>query len=338
MLKRILIAALMWPLLVLAQSYPSPTFQNLTVLGTFTGTGNIGLSTLAAQAANTVVANVTGSSASPTAVAIPSCSAVSSAIQYTSGTGFSCGSSFAATNSTNTWSALQTFNSGITATGTLTGFPGRLLNVQVFTASGTYTPTSGANTAIVEVIGGGGGGGGSGAATGSTVAVAQGGSSGSYAKVRLTSLSSQTVTIGGGGAGGAAGANAGASGGQTTFGSIITCPGGLGGQGASAQTPPFFFGSSGPGAVCTTTATAIILSHGQTGNIGITLTLSDSIGGAGAASVFGGGPGPVATTSSPGGSAVSKGAGGGGAITTPSGSAQAGGNGAPGVVIVWEYQ
>ncbi|HDR9148909.1 hypothetical protein [Burkholderia vietnamiensis] len=218
------------------------------------------------------------------------------------------------------------------------GYPtGALVNVQVFTSSGTYTPTAGAITAIVEAIGGGGGGGGTAATGSSTVAVAQGGSSGSYAKVKLASLSSQVVTIGAAGTGGAAGPNNGTAGGQTTFGSIIACPGGLGGQGASAQTPPFFFGSSNPGAISTTTATPIVLSQGQTGNIGITLTTADAIGGAGAPSVFGGGPGPVATTSSPGGNATSKGAGGGGAITIPSGAAQAGGNGALGLVVVWEY-
>lgn len=35
-MKKILIAVLMWPLLALAQSYPSPTFQNFTVNGTAT--------------------------------------------------------------------------------------------------------------------------------------------------------------------------------------------------------------------------------------------------------------------------------------------------------------
>ena len=60
MLKRILIAALFAPLLALAQSYPSPTFNNLNVNGTFTATGKVGLANLAAQAANTVVTNATG--------------------------------------------------------------------------------------------------------------------------------------------------------------------------------------------------------------------------------------------------------------------------------------
>lgn len=97
-MKKILVAVLMWPLLVLAQSYPSPTLQNLTVLGSFTGTGIIGLPTLAAQAANTVVANVTGSSASPTAFPMPSCSTANSALKYTSGTGWGCGTTFALTS------------------------------------------------------------------------------------------------------------------------------------------------------------------------------------------------------------------------------------------------
>lgn len=39
MLKRFLIAALLVPLLALAQSYPSPTFNNLTVNGTISGAG-----------------------------------------------------------------------------------------------------------------------------------------------------------------------------------------------------------------------------------------------------------------------------------------------------------
>lgn len=100
MLKKLLVAALMWPLMALAQSYPSPTFNNLTVQGTFTSSGNIGLPSLAAQAANTVVANVTASSATPTAVAIPSCSSANSALKYTSGTGLTCGTTYAITSGT----------------------------------------------------------------------------------------------------------------------------------------------------------------------------------------------------------------------------------------------
>ena len=62
--------------------------------------GNGTASGLVAQAANTVVANVTAGSASPTPVAIPSCSAANSALKYTSATGFSCGTTYALTSST----------------------------------------------------------------------------------------------------------------------------------------------------------------------------------------------------------------------------------------------
>jgi len=119
MIKKILIAALLWPLLALAQSYPSPTYQNLTVLGTFTSSGNVGLSSLAAQAANTVVANATASSASPTAFAMPSCSTSSSALNWTTSTGFTCNTSINAASlggsAANTYAPL--------ASPTLTGTP-----------------------------------------------------------------------------------------------------------------------------------------------------------------------------------------------------------------------
>lgn len=104
MLKKIIGAVLLAPLLALAQSYPSPTFNNVTsqgtatlnnavVSGTFTATGKVGLASLASQAANTVVANATSSGASPTAISVPSCSTPSSALSWISGTGLSCNAS-----------------------------------------------------------------------------------------------------------------------------------------------------------------------------------------------------------------------------------------------------
>ncbi|MBJ9686789.1 hypothetical protein I5589_06815 [Burkholderia vietnamiensis] len=51
-------------------------------------------------AANSVLGNKTTSAATPSAVALPSCSTANSALQYTSGTGFSCGSAFALTSGT----------------------------------------------------------------------------------------------------------------------------------------------------------------------------------------------------------------------------------------------
>jgi hypothetical protein len=106
MLKRIIIAAILWPLLAFGQSYPSPTFNNVTsqgtatlnnatVSGTFTATGKIGLASLAAQAANTVVGNATGSSASPTAITVTGCNGAAQALQWTNGSGFGCNSAIA---------------------------------------------------------------------------------------------------------------------------------------------------------------------------------------------------------------------------------------------------
>ena len=52
--------------------------------------GDVPLTGLATQAANTVVGNGTASSASPTALAMPSCSAAADALIWTTSTGFGC--------------------------------------------------------------------------------------------------------------------------------------------------------------------------------------------------------------------------------------------------------
>ncbi|KWW37667.1 hypothetical protein [Cupriavidus metallidurans] len=60
--------------------------------------GNVTATALGPVAANTAIANVTGSSAAPAAAALPSCSTGNSALKYISGTGFSCGTAFALTS------------------------------------------------------------------------------------------------------------------------------------------------------------------------------------------------------------------------------------------------
>jgi hypothetical protein len=87
-------------------------------------------------------------------------------------------------------------------------------SVQVFTASGTYTPASGKTTFLVFATGGGGG------SYGSSTAASVGAASAGTA-LRLYSLSelgsSASITVGAGGTGGAAGGGAGGSGGSTVF-------------------------------------------------------------------------------------------------------------------------
>ncbi|WP_431290388.1 hypothetical protein [Burkholderia cepacia] len=105
-MKKTLLALLFAPTVALAQTYPSPIFNNITVNGTasltnatFTNTptftGGLPLSSLSNIAANTVLANVTSAAAGVTAYAMPSCSGSGSALNYTSGTGFACATGLA---------------------------------------------------------------------------------------------------------------------------------------------------------------------------------------------------------------------------------------------------
>lgn len=107
---------------------------------------------------------------------------------------------------------------------------GVFLGVQRFTSNGTYVPTPGTTSIVVDVVGGGGSGGGC-ASNGSSQGSASGaGSAGAFARARLTSgFSSVAVTVGAGGAATAASAVIGNAGGSSSFGSLIVAPGGSGG-------------------------------------------------------------------------------------------------------------
>jgi hypothetical protein len=71
----------------------SPTIAGPTVTGSLTATGLVTTADLATQAANTVLANASGSTASPTAFVMPACNTTSSALNWTAGTGFTCNAS-----------------------------------------------------------------------------------------------------------------------------------------------------------------------------------------------------------------------------------------------------
>jgi hypothetical protein len=217
------------------------------------------------------------------------------------------------------------------------GFPtGALINVQVFTSTGTYTPTAGTNSVIVEVQAPGGGSGGN-VATGSGQNSVNGpGGSGAYAKVRLTSgFSGVTATIGPVGAAGAAGSNAGGAGGTTSFGAIISCPGGGGGAaGVIISAAPTAGALAGAGGATPTVSSGTVLmsAKGQYGTPGLDLVLSTFIiWGFGGSSFLGIGSVFAGTTGSGyGWGAV-------GSFNTQSTAASAGAPGGPGVVIVYEY-
>ncbi|WP_309601184.1 hypothetical protein [Burkholderia multivorans] len=154
-MKKVLIAALMMPLTTLAQTYPSPTFNNITVNGTATLTnatftnspsfpGGISISNLSSIAANTVLANATAAAAGVTAFAMPSCSSASSALQWTSGTGFTCASGFAPIANP-TFTGTVTIPTGASIAGYLT--TASAASTYAPLASPTFTGTPSAPTA-----------------------------------------------------------------------------------------------------------------------------------------------------------------------------------------------
>lgn len=79
--------------------------------------GGIGVNGIAAIAANTVLANATGSSAAPTAFAMPSCSAAGNALAYTSGTGITCNTSLFSSPTITTPNITGVTNGGNAAAG-----------------------------------------------------------------------------------------------------------------------------------------------------------------------------------------------------------------------------
>ncbi|MEM5405812.1 hypothetical protein [Paraburkholderia unamae] len=293
------------------------------------GWGSVSATALAAQAANTVVGNFTGASAAPTAFSMPSCSATGNALGYTSGTGFTCFTGYAPLASPTFTGTVTAAN--VTATGTLTGFKGRLINVQTFTATATYTPTTGTAAVIVDCTSGGGAGGGSAVTSTGQISLGAGGQAGGRAMSYLTSgFNGVTVTIGAGGTG-VSGA-AGNSGGTTSFGALISIPGGSGGNFAPAVSTATIAIPLAPAAA--PTGGNIFNTRGALGQMGVAVSATIGVGGGGASGPYGSG-GQTAVGSA-GFAAAGLGAGGGGAEQGASAAATAGGNGTGGVCIVDE--
>lgn len=215
---------------------------------------------------------------------------------------------------------------------------GKLTGPRIFTAGGTYVPTPGTTSAFIEAIGGGGAGGGIGATGGGAAGAGSGGGAGSYGMLWLPAgVTNQTVTIGAGGAG-VSGANGG-NGGVTSFGALMSCLGGLGGLSGA--------GLSAAGVSAQAVAGGALPSGASLGNGGspsgssIVLSASSALSGAGAPTRFGGGGTPAglnATSGIAGNPGGGFGTGGSGACAVATGAAFKGGDGAPGLVIVWEFK
>lgn len=205
---------------------------------------------------------------------------------------------------------------------------------QVFTANGTYTPSTGCKAVRIKLVGGGGGGGGAGG--GSTVRSAGGGgSSGAYLEHWIepgTDITGGAVTIGAAGTAGASTGTAGGNGGDTSVvvqAVTYTAKGGTGGAGCTTSTNYTLSVNPQAGS----TATDIV--SGGAGTAGIA-----NSGGAILVAGNGGsnplGYGGVTATSSAGSAGTGYGAGGSGghhAGTTD----VAGGAGTAGIVIIEEY-
>jgi len=203
---------------------------------------------------------------------------------------------------------------------------GQLIDMQVFTASGTWTKPAGTGKVIVEVIGGGGGG-------GSTVTTtrrgAGGGGGGGYSKKLVTSPgATETVTIGAGGSGGSGGTpNNGSSGGTSSFGSHCSATGGSGGTAAALDSAQNAGGSGGAGASGDVNLT------GGSGNRGLGNGANTlSYGGGGGTSGPYGVQGPE-NNSSHGAAGIGYGSGGQGAGIGDGN----GGAGTAGIVIVYSF-
>ncbi|MGE5545577.1 MAG: hypothetical protein ACM33T_01670 [Solirubrobacterales bacterium] len=121
---------------------------------------------------------------------------------------------------------------------------GAAVDVQTFTATGTWTKPQGATLVMVEAWGGGGGGGGGG--NGSTYRSGGGGGAGGEC-IRLIMPASllattENVQVGAGASGGSGGfsapGNNGGTGGYSSFGSWVIARGGFGGSGGGATEAP----------------------------------------------------------------------------------------------------
>ena len=236
------------------------------------------------------------------------------------------------------WTTILTAKNGLAKLGLGDG-SGRYLGTRVFTASGTYTPPAGMQYALVYVLGAGGGSGSAPATSSTQTSASPGGASGSWAFVKLLASdigASQTYVVGQGGAAGIGGA--GGNGGPSSFGSLISAPGGNGSPAgvAISTTASALIPGGAPGGVPTiSSGTVLESSNGSPGGKSTFIT-SNTLAGDGASSPKGSGGQGLGGTS-PASPGSGNGSGGSGASCAVSSSAKNGAAGANGGIWVMEF-
>lgn len=288
--------------------------ERIVLSGTLTA--NINLIVPAWRAKWTVVNNCTGS--------------FSVTIKTTSGTGVAIPAGLTASVQGDGTNVIQDSN--------ILGIPGRLINIQTPSVSGTYTPTSGTKFVIARLQAAGGNGANAAATASGQVACAPGGSAGAYAefKVNISDITNFSFTIGQH----AALSSSATQGGSTTF-CGVTCSGGRG-QAFSVATSSFPVQSKGDdgGTVTNAGTTTLVMlksKRGAPGGSSLTTVLGNSLSGRGGDSEFSGGSNSVGGGNHNGIDAL-YGAGGSGAngVSNPGGGFS-GGLGGDGLIQFWEY-
>ena len=209
---------------------------------------------------------------------------------------------------------------------------GSLIAVQIFNASGTYTPTAQMSHCIVQCLGGGAAGGGTPLAVSSS---GGGGGAGGFSQSYVSAATigaSQAVTIGAGGTG-VSGAN-GNNGNDTSVGSIVIAKGGTGGLKST--------GNAIAGSLGGVAGTGDLTFVGGSGSGGIIIPTNTQLSGAGGSSYFscatpGVVNGGVSSSTNGNNATANSGAGGSGAANGGA-LASTGGNGGSGIVIIYEYK
>ena len=336
-------------------NFVSDSLQTVALTGDVVTSTNSFVTTISANAVsyskiqketnNTILGNISGSSAAPEEIALPLVvshggSGASSFTAY----GPVCGG----TTSTGNLQSVSPGTSGqvLTSLGVsslptfqnLSAF--QVLNIQIFTSSGTYTPTSGMLYCLVREVGGGGGSGGAAGGAG-TGAASGGGGSGGYNESFFSAATigaSQTVTIGAAGTAGTS-ITSGGTGGTTSLGSLLTANGGVGSVNSTASSGGITAGGAGG---TTSTGAGIFAIIGQTGSNGINFTATSSyyIPGNGGSNPLGEGAlgiAQFANNPSSGGAGTGYGAGASGGGVSGTSSSVLGAAGTKGIMIIYEY-